>query len=196
MDVIKIAGILLVSISILLILISLLRKNESFFNLRHIIGTHLSLFKSCKSQYFVFYGLPLLFSVGLAMIYEAGETFYSNLSVIVSILISMLLAVLSILTGREYGLISDSGLRDRARRVVSETITAIIFDAVLCVFLLLYGLVMVIIDGVNFDADIITRVFAGVSYYIFTVILLNLLLIIKRMSKIIEVALESRADKK
>lgn len=195
MDIIKIVGISLIAISVLFILISLLRKNESFFNLRSVIGTHLSLFKNCKSQYFIFYGLPLLFAVGLAMIYEAGEAFYSNLSVIVSILISMLLAVLSILTGKEYSSISDDGQRNKVKQVVNETITAIIFDAILCIFLLLYGLVMVVINDVSFDLDMIKRVFAGISYYTFTVILLNLLLIVKRMSKIIDIAIGTQTKK-
>lgn len=120
------------------------------------------------------------------MIYEAGETFYTNLSVIVSVLLSMLLAILSILTGKDYSSIEDNNQRKNIKRVTQETITAIVFDSMLCIFLLLYGLVMIVIDRVTFDAEVVKRIFAGIAYYSFAVMLLNLLLIVKRMSRIIE----------
>lgn len=186
MELIKIIGLSLITVSAAIIAACLLRKHESFFNLRSIVKEHFHLFKNCKSQYIVFYILPLIFAVGLAMVYEAGETFYTNLSVIISILLSMLLAVLSILTGKDYRSVSDNGQREKIKAVTKETITAIIFDTVLCIFLLLYGLVMVVIEGIQFDTEIVKRVFAGIAYYNFSVILLNLLLIVKRMSKIID----------
>lgn len=186
MEYTKIIGLCLISLSAVIVFVYLLRKNESFFNLRNTVKGHLHLFSECKSQYVIFYVLPLFFSVGLAMIYEAGEVFYSNLSVIVSILLSMLLAILSILTGKDYRSVSDDGQRERIKVVTKETITAITFDVLLCIFLLLYGLVMIVIEGVQFDTDIFKRIFAGIAYYNFSVILLNLLLIVKRMSKIIE----------
>lgn len=186
MDCTKIIGLLLVISFLLINIFFLFRKNESFFNLRDVIKDHLDLFHDCKSQYVVFYFSPLLFASGLAIIYEAGETFYTNLSVIVSILLSMLLAILSILTGKDYSSIADSHQHDNIQNVTQETITAIVFDTLLCIFLLLYGLAMIIIDGVSFNTGIIKRVFAGIAYYSFSVTLLNLLLIVKRMSRIIE----------
>lgn len=186
MDCTKIIGLLLVISFLLINIFFLFRKNESFFNLRDVIKDHLDLFRDCRSQYVVFYFSPLLFASGLALIYEAGETFYTNLSVIVSILLSMLLAILSILTGKDYFSIADSHQRDNIQNVTQETITAIVFDTLLCIFLLLYGLAMIIIDGVSFNTGIIKRVFAGIAYYGFSVTLLNLLLIVKRMSRIIE----------
>lgn len=186
MDCTKIIGLLLVISFLLINIFFLFRKNESFFNLRDVIKDHLDLFRDCRSQYVVFYFSPLLFASGLALIYEAGETFYTNLSVIVSILLSMLLAILSILTGKDYFSIADSHQRDNIQNVTQETITAIVFDTLLCIFLLLYGLAMIIIDGVSFNTGIIKRVFAGIAYYSFSVTLLNLLLIVKRMSRIIE----------
>ena len=194
MERIKIIGISLIGISTLLMLISLLRKRESFFNLRGIVVAHLSLFRNCKIQYFIFYGIPLLFASGLAMIYGAGETYFSSLIIIVSILVSMLLAILSILTTKEYVSAKSKQQHAKVQQVVSETITAIIFNTVLCIFLLLYGLIMVIIGDINFDINIVKRILAGISYYCFTVILLNLLLIVKRISRIIESSFDANQD--
>lgn len=186
MNWIKLTGLFLVISFMLINFIFLFRKNESFFNLRDVVKDHLLLFRDCKSQYIVFYFSPLLFAVGLSLIYEAGETFYTNLSVIISILLSMLLAILSILTGKDYSFIEDANQRENIQNVTQETITAIIFDSLLCIFLLLYGLAMIVIDGINFDTEIVKRVLAGIAYYSFAVTLLNLLLIVKRMSRIIE----------
>lgn len=187
---IKLTGICLVIISLLIIFLCLLRKKDTFFNLYKVIFDHLKLFKDCKFQYIVFYGLPLVFSVGLAMLYTAGTAFYSELSVILGILLSMMLAILSILSGYDF---SDKNKRERkkAQDVVDETINAIIFDSVLCMFLMIYGLVIIVLEGSSFpdfpiDITIIKAIISGVAYYIFTVILLNLLLIIKHMSNIIK----------
>lgn len=182
----KCIGLALLAVFIIVNALLLFRKNESFFNLRDMVKDHLSLFRECKSQYWVFYINPLFFAIGLSMMYEAGETFYTNLSVIISIILSMLLAILSILTGKDYSTISDDNQRNNIKHVTEETITAIIFDSLLCIFLLLYGLVMIVIDNIVFNSDIVNRILSGVAYYSFAVILLNLLLIVKRMSRIIE----------
>ena len=191
MNGIRIWGALLVAVSVILICGSLLRKNESYFNLRSVIQRHFGLFKNCKSQYIVFYGFPLLLSVGLAMLYETNNSFFSELNVILSILISILFAILSILCGYDYSSVADERQKKNAKTVLRDTVNAIVFTAALSVFLLLYGLVFSVVsmDSFNewfFDATIAKRIVSGISYYIFTVILLNLLLIIKHMSKLIE----------
>ena len=191
MNDIRIWGALLVAVSVILICGSLLRKNESYFNLRSVIRRHFGLFKDCKFQYSVFYGFPLLLSVGLAMIYETTNAFFSELNGILSILVSILLAILRILCGYDYSSVADERQKKNAKTVLRDRVNAIIFTAVLSVFLLLYGLVFSVVsmDSFNewlFDATMTKRIVSGMAYYIFTVILLNLLLIIKHMSKLIE----------
>lgn len=191
MNDIRIWGTILVVVSVVLICGSLLRKNESYFNLRNVIRKHFGLFKNCKFQYWVFYGFPILLSVGLAMLYETNSVFFSELNVILSILVSILFAILSILGGNDYSSVADERQKKNAKAVLRDTVNAIVFTAVLSVFLLLYGLVfsVVSIDSFNgwiFDVTMAKRIVSGMAYYIFTVILLNLLLIIKHMSKLIE----------
>ena len=191
MNDIRIWGTILVVVSVVLICGSLLRKNESYFNLRNVIRKHFGLFKNCKFQYWVFYGFPILLSVGLAMLYETNSVFFSELNVILSILVSILFAILSTLGGNDYSSVADERQKKNAKAVLRDTVNAIVFTAVLSVFLLLYGLVfsVVSIDSFNgwiFDVTMAKRIVSGMAYYIFTVILLNLLLIIKHMSKLIE----------
>lgn len=185
---IKFWGLLLVFISSATMTCSLLRKNEPFFNLRDIVKGHMKLIHGSEMLFFV---MPLLFAVGLALLYTAGAQFYSEISVILGIILSMLLASLSILSNYDFSTVKDDKQREKGKKVVRETINAIIFDALMCVFLLLYGLTMVVLSGgdyswVPISMSIIKSIVSAVAYYVFVVILLNLLLIVKQMSKIIE----------
>ncbi len=201
MDYLKLTGFALVVLSSAIIFFLLLRKNESFFNVRNVVKKHFSLFENCRSQYVVFYIMPLFFSIGLALIYCADITFYSNMSVILGILISMLFAILSILSSVDFSGYNKSQ-KDKANVVVLETVNAIVFDSILCLALMLYSLVVTVISGIDFTAfsinetvwGIIKMFVSGVAYYLFTVILLTLMLIVKRMSKIIDFKLKAKKE--
>lgn len=186
-----IVGLTMILLFGLLMIVSFFKKNETYFNIRETITLHLSLFNECKSQYIVFYGFPLLFAVGLALIYEAEASFYSETSVIIGILLSMLLAILSILSGFDFSTVKNESQKDKVKKVVSETINAIIFDTILCIFMMIYGLAIIVISGLDFswisiDLTIIKAFISGTAYYVFIVILLTLFLIVKHMSKIIK----------
>lgn len=186
-----IVGIILVVISFVCIFLSLIRKNDSFFNIRKVVKNHLRLFKDCPYQYVVFYVLPLFFSVGLSLIYQAAPAFYSDVSVIIGILLSILLAMLSIISGYDFAEIEDVKQKENANRVLSETVNAIIFACLLCVFVMLFVLAMIVIEGVDFswlcfNPIVLKCIASGVVYYVFSVILLSLLLIVKHVSNILE----------
>jgi hypothetical protein len=55
--------------------VSLLRKNEPFFNIHEIVQEYRKLIRGSTIVFFI---LPLLFSVGLALLYTAGTRFYSE----------------------------------------------------------------------------------------------------------------------
>jgi len=196
-----IVGLSLIAFSSIMIFICMMRKREDFFNIRKTICDHLKIFKHCPSKYWIFYGLPLLFSIGLALIYEASSGFYNELSVILGIILSMLFAILSILTSQDYSNVNDKIQKGKAKKVLKTTTNAIVFDSFLSLFLMLYGLVIIVLSGINtieipFNTYIIKTVVACIAYYVFTIILLNLLFIVKQMSKIIEFNIEVLKDKK
>lgn len=185
-----VVGIIFVILSLICIFVSLIRKKESFFNIMDVVKNHLKLFKSCPYQYVIFYVFPLLFAIGLVLIYQAGESFYSELSVVIGIILSILMAILSIISGYNFSNIKDEGQRKRANDVLAETINAIVFNSLLCVFMMLYALSMIVIDGVDFswikfDTIILESIASGIAYYVFSVILLTLLLIVKHMSNMV-----------
>ena len=185
-------GLCLVVGSLILIAICLFRKNESFFNLRKVTSEHFGLFSQSRGHIAVIYGLPALFAIGLSMIYQAGTAFYNELSIILGILLSMLLAILSILSGYDFSTIEDANQKKKGIAVVKQTINSIVFVSMIIIGLLLYGLVGIVISGSSLPAFVyaLKPVASGFAYYIFFVILLNLLIIIKQMSKIVEFNLE------
>ena len=79
----------------------------------------------------------------------------------------------------------------KAKEVVEQTINAITFSALFCIFLLLYNLTLIIVRSYDFswitwDLSIIKAAVSAIAYYVFAVICLNLLLVVKQMSKIIQ----------
>lgn len=186
-----IIGITLVVSSLLLITACLFHKREDFFNLRNVVKKHFKLFKNSKMNYVVFYVLPALFAAGLSLLYSAATEFYTELSVILGILLSVLLTILSILSNYDFSTVTDEKQKEKAKEVVEQTINAITFSSLLCIFLLLYNLALIIVRSYDFswitwDLSIIKAAVSAIAYYVFAVICLNLLLVVKQMSKIIQ----------
>ena len=194
MNCLKWIGLGIVILFAVLMLIFLFRKNDSFFNIRQTIKEHLCLFKNCKIQYIIFYIFPLFFAVGLSLIYQASQSLYSGVSVILGIILSMLLGILSILAGQDFASVQDENQKQRAKMVAKETINSIVFNSMLCILLLLYSLIMteVVSQEINF---ILNCVLSSIFYYIFIVILFTLFLIVKHMSRLIEFNLKVKKHK-
>lgn len=188
----RIVGLALVAFSLTLIIVSLFRKNEPFFNLRKVVKNHLSLFQNCPSQYIVFYGFPLLFSIGLSFVYPAGVAFYSELSIILGIFLTMLLAMMSILGSYDFSKVQDSNQKAKSILVLRQTINAIMFVVLICVFLLLFDLIIIVLSESSVPAVLcrLKPIVSGITYYLFFVAILNFLLIVKQMNSIIEFNLE------
>lgn len=187
----NIIGYILIIIAIIPVLFSFHNEHKSFFNIKTVIKEHLKIFKDCKSQYLIFYGSPLLLSVGLAFIYDAQDNFYDNLSVIISIILSMLFAVLAILTNYDFSEKSDDDqnrttTHEKVLKIVNETTDSIMFETMICVFLLIYGMIVVIVRDVMPLNVIVNKILTGISCFLFTVLLLDLLIVVKRMTKIIK----------
>jgi hypothetical protein len=140
-----------------------------------------------------------LFAVGLSILYSAAIEFYTELSVILGIILSVLLTILSILSNYDFSTVSDEQQKEKGRKVVEDTINAITFSTLLCIFLLLYNLVLIILrtcdlSWVTCDLSFIKAVVSAIAYYVFAVICLNLLLIVKQMSKIIQFNLNVKKE--
>ena len=104
----------------------------------------------------------------------------------------MLFSVLAIITNFNYDKNASTPKDTQIIRVVRETSTAIIFTSLLCIVLLIYCITMLVIQDCNFKIDGLSRLLGGIAYYMSTVLFLNVLLVIKRIGKIIDVKITAK----
>lgn len=167
--------------------------------MRDIVKKHWTLFEKSKIHLIFIFGVPILFAVGLSLLYGAGAAFYSELSIVLGILLSILLAILTVIGVLDFSKVLNQKQKEKSKMVLNQTVNAIFFTSILCIFLLLYGLAVIVISGATIPClsvirDIIKRVAAGIAYYIFLVILLNILIIIKQLCKLIEFNQEAKKE--
>ncbi len=175
-------GLVLMTISFFLISLGLFRRNSSFVELRKVFLEHMVLFKNARYQYLVFYVYPLIMSIGISILYVAEKEMYKDITVVVSIFISMLLAILSIITTKDLSKY-EPNQQQRIKAVIKETSNAIVFCTAISIFIICVSLIMTAID---FDKyQYLAKGVAVVIYYLLLVLLLNILLIVKRMGKLL-----------
>ena len=142
------------------------------------------------AKYFVFYFFPLLLSIGLSLLVTVNTAFFSHLGVVLSIILSMLLALMSILTNYDYSIIENQKQKEKLKVVVKQTTNAIIFSCIIGILMLLIGFVVIAVSDKNIswipiDLNLCKILLSVFTYYGLCVILLTLLLIIKNLTKII-----------
>ena len=114
--------------------------------------------------------------------YVAEKEMYKDITVVLSIFISMLLAILSIITTKDLSKY-EPNQQQRIKAVIKETSNAIVFCTAISIFIICVFLIMTAID---FDKyQYLAKGVAVVIYYLLLVILLNILLIVKRMGKLL-----------
>lgn len=175
----NIVGLSMIAIPALILLIGLFKKNENFFDLRNVFKSHFLLFKNSRLQYLNFYILPLIMAIGVSTFYVPGNEYYAQQNVILSIFISLLITILSIIVSKNYG----DEKREKVKVVLEETSNAIVFSVCLCVFLMVLSLIMIAINNIDKTLSFAVGV---LSYYMLMIILLNMLLIIKRLERLIK----------
>lgn len=188
MDWMKITAIAFVALSGIGITLIILRKRKSFFNVVEVIKAQHQLLKDDKLHRFAFYILPIFLSFGLAVLYVPNEAFISSMITVVCMLLSILLAALAIIASSNVTKAVNEDQRQSICAVIKETIFSISYAAYLSVILLIYLLVLFAVQ-VNSLSPILAAVLAGVGYYVFVLIVLTLLIIIKRIWKIKELDL-------
>lgn len=175
-------GILLIVCAALFMIMGMMNKNNSFIDLNNIISNHLKLFEKSKKQYLNFYLYPLIMSIGVAFLYSADAMMYQNIIVVISIFISMLFAILSILITKDYSKY-EGDKQERIKRVLKETNNAIVFCVFICIIIMIISMIMLALESMK--CDLANKVISTIVFYLIQVLMLNMLLIIKRMGKLI-----------
>ncbi len=168
---------ILFSISAIILFFNFGRKNNNFFNIRKIFIDQLEIFSEAKGQIFVFYGTPLLMAFGLANYKLLDDVIVGNIVVVLSIFVSMLFAILSILSAFKK---EDQ----RYMQVLKETFNTVIFEAILCIFALMLSFSVLFIGIMK--SVYLSYFFSLFIYYLIFTILLNIFIVMKRMKSLFD----------
>ena len=141
------------------------------------------IFKEHKYQYVIFYIYPFLISIGLTYFSNMNSTFIEQENVVLSIMLSALLTIMGILVSKNYDT-KDPDVKARINGVLYETNNAIIFSVVLGIILMILNLIFC---STNITNNHINKIIVGCNYYLFIVMLLTILFIIKRLGNLLDV---------
>lgn len=161
-------------ISVAFLLFSLFFKYSNFMDIRKIIIQHFSVFKGNRIQCFGIFVAPLVISIALAFIKCIDKDIIGNLNIILSLLISMFLSILSILCS-----FNREVENANYNQLLKETYNTTIFEIILCLLLLFISFIVLFIG--DFEETIKFKITSGVIYYLTMIMILNILVIIKRI---------------
>lgn len=169
----------LVVLGLIFMLITFSVKLGNFVDIRDIIKKHLSFFKNNKLQFISIYIVPIILSVYIGTIHTINKELLNNLIIILSILISMFFAVLSILCS-----IDSKNKNDTYKQLLNETYISTVFEIIVCIFLLLLSFAALFM-GKGFN-ELIDTIASDIIYYLTFILILNIFVIIKRIEAIFQ----------
>lgn len=163
-----------------ILVISLLPKTGNFLDVRSIFTEHFLIFKGNLLQMVSIFFVPFLFSIAILKTRCIDEEILDNLNIVLSILIAMFLSILSILCA-----FADKDRNEPIyRQLLKETFNSTIFEIILCLFLLLISFIALFIKD-SCQTQYL-QVISGSIYYLTIVVILNILVIIKRIKALFD----------
>lgn len=148
------------------------RKNNNFFDSRAVFSQYFSLFKDCKHQLIIYFGVPLLIAIGATKTSFLTAEIIGNIIIVLSIFLSMFFAMLSIL-------VCFTGKKSSYVKLLRETFNTIVFECVVSIMALL---ILIIIQFVgDYAQNALMFICSLVAYYLIVVVVLNIFIVIKRL---------------
>ncbi len=154
-------------------------KSSNFVDIRFIFKRHFTIFSKNRLQLFSIYIIPIVFSVTIGKNTIVSKEILDNLNIILSILISMFFAVLSILCSVDIGI-----KKEKYSQLVRETFESTIFEIIVCLLLLFVSFVVLFIG--NYKVSVMLQIVSSIIYYLAFIVILNILVIIKRIQVIFD----------
>lgn len=183
---------ILLYISLGLICCALLQKNSNFLDIRKVFADHFAIFDNSPLQKIVIFIVPFLLSISAISTQLLTKDIVNNLNIVLSILISMFFAILSILSSFTYKstdpkTVTDVSLRKKAEKynkLLKQTFNAVIFESVLSIVVLILSFAQLFSN--DFSETWKLKVISLIVYYLALVIVFNILVVIKRMKSLFE----------
>lgn len=157
-----------------ILLFSLMLKNSNFLDIHQIFIQHFQVFKGNPLQFFSIFLVPIFLAVGIVEVKCVDKDILSNLNIILSILIAMFFSILSILCS-----IDKENKNDKYRQLLKETFNTTVFEIIICLVLLFVSFTVLFVG--SFDKSMTLEIVSGAIYYLAIVLILNILIVIKRI---------------
>ncbi len=177
------ATVVVLSVCLVIIVLALFQKNSNFLDIRGVFKEHLLVLTKSPLQFCAIIIVPMIISIIGAIYHPLSEGIVDNLNIVLSILISMFFAVLSILVSltRKKG---EKGkpLTPEERNyntLLDQTFNAVIFESALCILLLVISFMQLFFN--YFGPGVLVTIVSVVVYYLAIVIVLNIFVVIKRI---------------
>lgn len=161
----------LISISIFIMLIYGVKRNNNFINIINIIKDHFKIFDGANKHIIVIYILPILTSVGLSLIYSLTDSMIEAIMVVISVVISALLTFQGVIMN-----IETKDNEDRKKELLEETNSSINFIVLINIFLVFLMLIYIAIED-----KIWKKIFTTIIIYLLIITFLTILIIFKRI---------------
>lgn len=161
---------ILIIISLLCMVFYSIKKSNNFINIYNIIKDHFKIF-SALHHIVVLYILPILTATGISMQYEFSDSMIEAIMVVVSVVISALLAF----QGGILNIDKDASTNKKIK-ILNQTNASINFTVLINIVLVFIMLIYIAIYKTIFR-----RIFTGIIAYILMITFLTILIIVKRI---------------
>lgn len=171
---------MLFAASIFIILVYIFKGGTNFLNIKKVFSDYLKMFNGAKMHLAIFWGVPFLLAMGFVQITAIDSNLSNTLIIFQSILISAFFAMLSILISRQ----NETNENPLYMTVLKETASVILLEIVLCVVSVIISVATIFLSATL--SSFILQIISAANYYIVFVVILNLLIIIKRIKALID----------
>ncbi len=166
-------------IALVIIIAYVFISKSNFIDTRRVFKDYFAIFNNEKSHLIVFWGTPLLFSAAVTQVAHIADNSCETIIVFLSILLSAFFAMLSIL-------VSSKGTRtdDLYKQVLSETVSTTLLEIILCILSLIISMAIELVRTVL--PTWLTWALSYIDFYFIFVMLINILILIKRIKSLID----------
>lgn len=155
------------------------RSSTNYSDLSIVIKDYYSVFSGAKRQFFLYWGTPLLFSASVIQVTVITSDLSESLIVFLSILVSGFFAMLSILASK-----ASASNAPLYKEVLSGTVATVLIEILLCIITIVLTIAILFI-GAKLHL-VALYIISFLVYYGIFVMLLNILIIIKRLKALID----------
>ena len=168
-------------VAIAIVAIYVAKSQTNYIGIKKIFTDYFGIFEKKYHHILLFWGCPFIFSLSLIQADVATSDTLDTIIVFLSIIIAMYFSILAILIGKQ----TDSSiLSENHKKLLNESATIILVEVILCIICLIISIsALLLTDSLP---EIVLSILYFINYYFIFVMLLNILILMKRLKSLID----------